>query len=116
MLTLMIVYIASGILLVLLSIPLLLEKVPPNPVYGFRISPALDDPRIWYATNKHSAKRLMCAGLSVVIAAVGLYFVPSITLDVYALSCLAVFAVVATVGLVQSIKYMNALAQRREKA
>lgn len=116
MATLLTLYVVSGLFVVLISIPLLLEKVPPNPVYGFRLSPALDDPKLWYATNKHSAKRLMCAGASAVIAAVGLYFVPSISLDVYALGCLAVFAVVLVVGVVQSVSYMKALARQGEQS
>jgi SdpI/YfhL protein family len=103
-------YVGAGIFLMLLSLPLLLKKIPPNPVYGFRLSPALDDPRIWYETNTHSAKRLMVAGASSVVAAIALYFVPSITLDIYALGCLSVFAIVAGVGFVQSVKYMKSMA------
>ena len=103
-------YVGAGILLIIISLPLLLKKIPPNPVYGFRLSPALDDPRIWYATNTHSAKRLILAGASAVLAAIALYFVPAITLDIYALGCLAVFAIVALAGLCQSVKYMKAMA------
>jgi uncharacterized membrane protein len=104
-------YVGAGILLVLISLPLLLKKIPPNPVYGFRLSPALDDRRIWYATNAHSAKRLMLAGASSALAAIALYFVPGIRLDIYALGCLAVFAIVALPGLIQSVKYMKAMAK-----
>jgi SdpI/YfhL protein family len=103
-------YVGAGIFLILISLPLLFKLVPPNPVYGFRLSPALEDPKIWYATNAHSAKRLMLAGASSALAAVALYFVPAITLDIYALGCLAIFAVVAGVGLVQSVKYMKSMA------
>jgi uncharacterized membrane protein len=110
MTTLLELYVGAGILLILISLPLLLKKVPPNPVYGFRLSPAYEDPRIWYATNTHSAKRLMLAGASTAVAAVVLYFVPRITLDIYALGCLAIFAVVAGVGFVQSVKFMRSMA------
>jgi hypothetical protein len=103
-------YVGAGLFLIVISLPLLLKKIPPNPVYGFRLAPALEDPRIWYATNAHSAKRLMLAGASSVIAAIALHFVPAITVDIYALGCLVVFAIVAIVGLVQSVKYMKAMA------
>jgi hypothetical protein len=116
MTTLLAFYVAAGVMLVLISIPLLLEKVPPNPLYGFRLSPALDDPKIWYATNKHSAKRVICAGASTVIAAVALYFVPAISLNAYALGCLAVFTIVLVVGLVQSVRFMKSLARPSECA
>src|SRR5262249_15970212 len=72
---LMQLYVGAGLLLIVLSLPLLFQKVPPNPLYGFRLSPALDDPKIWYATNTHSAKRLMAAGASSVAAAIALYFI-----------------------------------------
>jgi hypothetical protein len=104
------VYVGAGILLILISLPLLLQLIPPNPIYGFRLSPAVDDPRIWYATNAHSAKRLIVAGASSVVAAILLYFVPAITVDIYALGCLAVFVIVAGVGLVQSVKFMKSMA------
>jgi uncharacterized membrane protein len=110
MLILLELYVGAGILLILISLPLLFKMIPPNPVYGFRLSPALNDPTIWYATNTHSAKRLMVAGASSVAAAVALYFLPSITLDIYALGCLSVFAVVAGVGFAQSVKYMRSMA------
>ena len=52
----------------------------------------------------------MVAGAGSVVAAIALYFVPAITLDIYALGCLAVFAVVAGVGFAQSLKYMRSMA------
>jgi hypothetical protein len=113
MTTLLVFNAASGMLLVLLALPLLLGKVPPNPVYGFRIAPALDDPGLWYEANKYAAVRLIWAGLSVIAAAVGLALVPGISLDVYALGCLAVFALVLGVGLVQSVRHMRALAREK---
>jgi uncharacterized membrane protein len=114
MATILVLYVGLGILIVLISLPLLFEKVPPNPSYGFRLPPALDDPRIWYPTNKYSAKWLILAGASAVAAAVALDFVPGITLDVYALGCLAAFAVVMIVGLVQSVRYMRSIATRQD--
>ena len=71
--TLLVVYMVAGSLLIVLSIPLLFEKVRPNPLYGFRVSQTLNDPQVWYAVNKYTAKRLMAAGVSSIIAAAGLY-------------------------------------------
>ena len=53
---LLILYIISGTLLIALSLPLLFEKVPPNPLYGFRVSQTLDNREVWYAVNKYAAK------------------------------------------------------------
>ena len=35
-----------------LSVPLILEKVPPNNTYGFRTSKTLSAPEIWYPANR----------------------------------------------------------------
>jgi uncharacterized membrane protein len=110
MTTLLIFYLATGTLLVVLSLPLLLGKVGPNALYGFRVSRTLNDPRVWDATNRFAARRLIAAAVSIMAAAVALYFVPGVSLDVYALACLGVFAVVFTVGLVQSVRYMRSIA------
>ncbi len=112
MLTLFVLYFCGGFVLILLSIPLLLGKVKPNPVYGFRIQATLDDPATWYAVNKFFAKRLLVVGVVVCLAAAILYFVPGISIDVYALSVLAVFVIAFSVAMVQSWKYMKSFQEK----
>ena len=107
MAALLILYVGGGILLILLSLPLLWEKVPPNPVYGFRLAATLNDPQVWYATNKYGAKRLMVTGGCTVLAAAIFYLIPGLTVDGYALACLFVFGLVFTIGLAQSLRYMR---------
>ena len=109
MTTLVVLHIASGLLLVLVSLPLLFGKVPPNSFYGFRVAATLDNPRLWYAVNKHAAKRLIVSGVILIAAAFLLFFVPGITVDAYALGCLAIFGLVFGFGLVQSFRYMRAM-------
>jgi uncharacterized membrane protein len=40
------------LVLLVLSIPLALQLVPPNRVYGFRTPKTLSNPRIWYEANR----------------------------------------------------------------
>ena len=112
MTTLLILYLASGVLLMLLSLPLLWGKIPPNGLYGFRVRATLENPSIWYPANKFAAKRLLWSGAVFVAAAVVLYFIPGISVDVYSLGCLFVFAVSFVIGLVQSVRYVRALAHQ----
>jgi uncharacterized membrane protein len=109
MLTLLILYLVCGSLLVALSLPLLYDKIPPNPLYGFRTAQTLRDPRVWYAANRYAAKWFIVAGASIVFAALLLYVIPGISVDGYALGCLAVFVVFFTFGLVQSIRFIKGL-------
>ncbi len=109
MLTLFFVYTGGGLLLALISLPLIAGKVKPNPFYGFRVPLTLENPEIWYATNKYFAKRQLIVALIEIGAAIGLYFWPNITMDVYALSVLAVFIVAFSVASIQGWRYMKTL-------
>ena len=112
MATLLTLYLASGVLLMLLSLPLLWGKVPPNGLYGFRVRATLDNPNVWYPANKYAAKRMLWSGAAFVAAAVVLYFIPGISVDVYSLACLFLFAVPFVIGLIQSVRYVRALAHQ----
>lgn len=109
MTTFLYLYVGAGIVLILLSIPLLLEKIGPNPFYGFRVAATLEAPKIWYAVNKFAAKRLIAAGAAIVLAAAILYAVPGITVDTYALACLGVFMIAFVPGIVQCVRYLKSL-------
>jgi uncharacterized membrane protein len=52
-----------GVFFVGLSIPLILNRVPPNRFYGFRTAKTLSDPKIWYEVNHISGKDLLLVGI-----------------------------------------------------
>ncbi len=49
--------------MVLISIPLILETVPPNGVYGFRTRYTMSSPSIWYPANAFAGWTLLVAGI-----------------------------------------------------
>jgi hypothetical protein len=106
-LTLLVMYVGSGLLLVGLSIPLILGKIKTNGFYGFRVKSTMENPALWYAVNTYAGWRLLATGLVTVVSAIGLYFVQGLSLDTYALACLGVFAVVFLGSLIQSILYLR---------
>ena len=110
--TLLILYVGSGLLLILVSLPLLWGKIPPNPIYGFRVRATLEDSAIWYPANKFAAKRLVWTGAVVVGSALSLYSIPGLSLDWYALGCLAAFVIAMTFALIQSFRYLRSLTRR----
>lgn len=59
-----------GIVFIVISIPAILEKVPPNRWYGFRVAKTLSDERIWYAANRVMGIDLLVAGLAIILGAV----------------------------------------------
>jgi hypothetical protein len=109
MLVLLIVYVLGGLGLILLAVPMYLEKIPPNAWYGFRVRKTLENPKIWYSVNKYSSVWFMAAGLAMIFAALGLALVPGISIDVYSLACLAIFTIVFGAGMTFSIRYMDSL-------
>lgn len=107
--TLLFVYVGGGIGLALLSLPLLAGKVKPNPYYGFRVPQTLENPALWYATNRYFARLQLAVGLLFSAISLGLYFWPGISVDAYALGCLAVFLLLFIPALIQSWRYMKTL-------
>jgi hypothetical protein len=113
--TLLFLYVATGLLLILVSLPLLWGKVPPNPLYGFRVRATLENPTIWYPANKFAAKRLIWTGVVVVAAAFILYAIPGLSLDGYALACLGVLIVALATALLQCFRYLRTLTRSDRK-
>lgn len=58
-----------GITFIVIAIPGILGRVPPNRWYGFRVSKTLSDERIWYAANRVMGIDMLLAGLAIVITA-----------------------------------------------
>ena len=110
MLALLLIYITSSFLLVLLGLPLILRKVKPNPIYGFRVRRTLEDPRVWYEVNAFFGRQLLMVGLLEGLATLLLYFLPGLNVDTYALACLGVFIVVFGVAMAKSLRYIKTLA------
>ena len=103
------IYAGGGLLLGLLSLPLMMRKIKPNPYYGFRVSATLENPEIWYTVNQYFAKRQLVAALIEIASATGLYYWPGITVDAYALSVLGVFVVTFSIAIIQGWRYIKKL-------
>jgi uncharacterized membrane protein len=104
---LLVMYLISGAILIGVSIPLIKGRVAPNAFYGFRIKDTLQDPKTWYATNTYSGKWLLATGLIFTATCILTYYIPEITLEAYALICLAGFAIPMTIGVIFSWRNMK---------
>ncbi len=56
------------LLIVLLAIPLILQRVPRNPIYGFRTPYTLSSDEVWYRANKICGVTLTIAGIGWLLA------------------------------------------------
>jgi hypothetical protein len=111
---LLLFYIFFGLFTAAISLPLIGEKVKPNLLYGFRVRATLENPAVWYATNKHFGKRLLLTSLGFLAGSVILFFIPGLSLDAYALGCMAIFLILFTVSFIQSLIYLRS--QTRDKS
>ena len=102
-------FLFSGILLAALAIPLIMGKIPPNGLYGFRVKKTMENPEIWYPVNAYAGKWLLAIGIGVAATAAGLSYIPGISLDIYAYAELAVWIVMFSVAMIASIRKMNSL-------
>ena len=102
-------FLASGGVLIGLSIPLIQRQVPPNPWYGFRVRRTLEDREIWYPANACSGWCMLRLGAAIMIAAVVAYFVPGLDDAWYASTVGIVAAIGLIAGLVQSFRYLRKL-------
>jgi uncharacterized membrane protein len=93
-------YILVSLLMIVLSIPLIARKVPPNPLYGIRTPRTLTDADFWYEINAYCGKLMLVLGVCLTGAAFVLARAPGISVDSYAYGFVAVLGVVGTVDLI----------------
>ncbi len=112
MATLLVLYLGSGLLLSVLAIPMIRRKIGPNAWYGFRVPQTFADPETWYAANAYAGKYLLGTGIITVLAALGFYRVPGITLDAYALACTGAVLAALVVTVIQSLRYLRTFSKK----
>ena len=64
-----------GVLMIVLALPMVLQRVRPNPWYGFRTRKTLSDAKIWYPANRYAGKALLLAGAVIAVASLVLYWI-----------------------------------------
>jgi len=109
MLELLVLHVVTGLGLALLSLPLIYKKIKPNPLYGFRVRRTLENPEVWYKANEYAGERMLRVGICISLAALLLFFIPGITLEIYSLGVLGVVVAGLTIAVIQSVRYLNRL-------
>jgi uncharacterized membrane protein len=103
-------YLCVGGVLCLISAPLILGMIGPNPFYGLRVKRTLDDPAVWYPANRIAAWWMLAAGVLVMlVAALAYLLLPRLGLVPYAFTCLGTLIVSLTLGLLQAFRYLRRL-------
>jgi uncharacterized membrane protein len=74
---------------IVMSVPLILAKIPRNGLYGFRTPKTMSSDEMWYRTNKLGGKYLLAAG-AVQVAGLAMVAWAAPPAEVSAVSSLAV--------------------------
>jgi len=113
MIILLIVFLATGSVLIALSIPLILKRIPPNQWYGFRVPATWDDPKIWHLVNVYAAWRTLWLGVVQILVSIALYVAPGMAVSVYGFIVVAVVAFGLIIILVQGFGYIGRLTNEK---
>ncbi|MGL5836279.1 MAG: SdpI family protein [Waterburya sp.] len=99
-----------GLFFMGIGVPLILEKVPPNMWYGFRVAKTFSSESIWYAANRVAGYDLLWAGVVIFITAVitGLLFNQLGSITAHTIN-LALFIGALVVAVVHSFLNLNRL-------
>jgi uncharacterized membrane protein len=103
-----------GLILAVVSLPLIANRIKPNPFYGFRVRRTLEDPEVWYKVNHYAGIQLFYAGLMISITAVGLPFIPNMSFETYSLASTVLLVVIMTVALIRSGIYLKSIGKSDE--
>lgn len=104
---LLIIFAGAGVLSILIALPLINRRIKPNPWYGFRVRATLENPELWYDVNAHMGRRLLISGFITTLTAVGLFLIPNLSPDTYALLCGGISVLTLMVGLGQTLHYLK---------
>jgi uncharacterized membrane protein len=96
-----------GLLLLVLSVPLIRGKIRPNPWYGFRVRRTLEDPAVWYKANAFAGKALLRAAIVMIVGSLALYVVPGLDGPTYAVACTVVVLVALSVSVILSFRFLG---------
>ena len=105
-----ILFLMVGLLEIGLSIPLILEKVPPNPWYGFRVKKTFSSEEIWYKANRYLGRDLLVAGLILVISVLMLsMFAGRLSNYTIIWICVALVIIPLLIVVIRGFLYLNKL-------
>ena len=113
--TMLLMQVVSSLVLISLTVPLILRKIPPNGLYGFRVPRTLRDPVVWYEANAYAGKCLLGAGVAILVGAPALFFlVPGLDKDAYAIACAVVSLLALGVAVTLSFRFLNRIPKSTE--
>ena len=99
-------FVGFSILIIALELPLAMNRVKPNGLYGFRFPQTLADKRVWYLVNSYVGRLSVLTGIAAIVLAVALPLT-DISAAAYGLACAVVFVGGLMAAIVAGVIYMR---------
>lgn len=115
MVWLLVIHVITGLVLIALAWPMVLGRIPPNRWYGFRTPRTLEDPELWYPANAYTGKLVVWVGVSIILAAGGLYFVPGMDGPAYAIALTVILVTLVGGMVVLAFRHLRQLIKARDE-
>jgi hypothetical protein len=98
-----------NIVFVIISIPLILRKVPRNIVYGFRTRATLSDDFIWYEANAYFGKLFFVSSIVSALMITFLCYSDVVPMQSFIKASIAVLVAPPTVAALLTLNYIRKL-------
>ena len=105
----LILFLGVGALFVVLGIPLIRRKVPPNHWYGMRVRQTLENEAVWYPANEYAGWQLLWLGIVTIVLSVALYLIPALNMIAYVSIVLGAMLLGTVVMMVRSFIHLQRL-------
>ena len=92
---------SSGLLIFLLSLPLISRKVPMNSAYGIRIPAAFESEQRWYEINAYGGRMFAAWSWAIMAAGAAGFFVSPRLQNTYFFAALAVTLIAVLIPIIQ---------------
>lgn len=106
-------FVAVGLVVAALAVPLMAGKVRQNSLYGLRIPATMKDPIVWYEANRVAGRYLGAVGVLTVALALLMHVVVGAPSPLTAGVCAAWLLVGVVVATVKSVRLANRLTRLR---
>ena len=102
-----------GLVSVVVGLPLARRSVRPNRWYGLRVPATFADEHVWYEANAVTGRDLMLLGAVLLLLALGLPRVATISRGAYAVTCTIVLVIGSMISTVRGWRLANRLLRER---
>jgi len=95
----------AGLLILILSLPLIARKVPMNELYGIRIPAAFESEERWYAINAYGGRQLAVGAVVIMVAGASGFFLAPEHQDYYLPGSLVVTVLAVLIPALNTLRW-----------